>query len=187
MKIAAEVLSPPSSDAAGINRSSPVFVSGVLALEVLRRNPDAVMVVLPADHWVADVATFRRTLKVAADLAVAQDQLVTIGIRPDYPETGYGYIMKAQALGEKNHGVFRVKRFTEKPTLTMARRLMRQGSLWNSGIFVWKAATLLELLNRYQPAIGSIEILRTNASIVGFPGKTGLVCAARIEWRHVGI
>ena len=129
---------------------------GLAALEVLRRNPDAVMVVLPADHWVADVATFRRTLKVAAELAIAQDQLVTIGIRPDYPETGYGYIMKAQALGEKNHGVFRVKRFTEKPTLTMARRLMRQGSLWNSGIFVWKAATLLELLNRYQPAIGSI-------------------------------
>jgi mannose-1-phosphate guanylyltransferase len=103
---------------------------GLAALEVLRRNPDAVMVVLPADHWVADVAAFRRTLKVAADLAIVQDQLVTIGIRPDYPETGYGYIMKAQALGEKDPGAFRV--------------------------FVWKAATLLELLNRYQPEIGSI-------------------------------
>ena len=129
---------------------------GLAALEVLRRNPDAVMVVLPADHWVADVAAFRRALKVAADLAIAQDQLVTIGIRPDYPETGYGYIMKGQALGGKNRGAFRVKRFTEKPTLEVARRLMRQGSLWNSGIFVWKAATLLELLNRYQPEIGSI-------------------------------
>ena len=129
---------------------------GLAALEVLRRNPDAVMVVLPADHWVTDGAAFRRTLRVAADLATRQDQLVTIGIRPDYPETGYGYIMKAQALGQRDRGAFRVKRFTEKPTLAVARRLIRQGSLWNSGIFVWKAATVLELLKRYQPEIGSV-------------------------------
>ena len=56
------------------------------------------MIILPADHWVADVAAFRRTLKAAAELASRQDRLVTIGIRPDYPETGYGYIVKGKPL-----------------------------------------------------------------------------------------
>ena len=128
---------------------------GLAALEVLRRNREAIMIVLPADHWVRDVGAFQRALKTAVALARREDQLVTIGIRPDYPETGYGYIMKDKTFGAKNRStVFRVKRFTEKPKVTLARRLIRQGSLWNSGIFVWKAATLLELLNRYQPEIG---------------------------------
>ncbi len=126
---------------------------GLAALEVVRKNPDAVMIVLPADHWVADSARFRRALKAAVKLALRHDQLVTIGIRPDYPETGYGYIMKGKAIGAKTANAFVVKRFTEKPKLAVARRLLRQGSLWNSGIFVWKAATLLRMLSRYQPAI----------------------------------
>jgi mannose-1-phosphate guanylyltransferase len=127
---------------------------GLAALEVVKRNPDAVMIVLPADHWVADIKAFQRTLRAACDLAERHDQLITVGIRPDYPETGYGYIVKGKALGAKRGtGAFQVRRFTEKPAVATARRLMRQGSLWNSGIFVWKAATLLELLTRYQPAI----------------------------------
>jgi mannose-1-phosphate guanylyltransferase len=127
---------------------------GLAALELVKRNPDAIMVVLPADHWVADVREFQRTLRAAVGLAERHDQLITVGIRPDYPETGYGYIMKGKPLGAKTPpAIFRVKRFTEKPTVVVARRLLRQGSLWNSGIFVWKAATLLESLARYQPEI----------------------------------
>jgi len=129
---------------------------GLAALEILRRDPGGVMIVLPADHWVADVKAFQQTLKAAVQLAVRQDRLITIGIRPDYPETGYGYIMK----GKKSDGAakpasFQVKRFTEKPNAALAKKLVRKGSLWNSGIFVWKAATLIDLLNRYQPEIGA--------------------------------
>lgn len=127
---------------------------GLAALEVMRRDPEAAMIILPADHWVGDVAAFRRTLKTAVKLAFEYDQLITIGIRPDYPETGYGYIMKDKAVaGKAPSTAFLVKRFTEKPTLAAARRLIRQRSLWNSGIFVWKASTLLQLLARHQPAI----------------------------------
>ncbi|HEY5542385.1 MAG TPA: mannose-1-phosphate guanylyltransferase [Candidatus Binatia bacterium] len=127
---------------------------GLAALEVVKRNPNAVMIVLPADHWVADVKAFQRTLRAACELAERHDKLITVGIRPDYPETGYGYIVKSRVLGAKSgNGAFRVKRFTEKPAVAVARRLMRQGSLWNSGIFVWRAATLLDLLARYQPEI----------------------------------
>jgi mannose-1-phosphate guanylyltransferase len=128
---------------------------GLAALEVVRRDPDGVMIVLPADHWVADVKAFQRTLKAAVQLAVRQDRLITIGIRPDYPETGYGYIMKGKLAGGAQPASFQVKRFTEKPAAALAKKLVRQGSLWNSGIFVWKAATLIELLKRYQPEIGA--------------------------------
>jgi mannose-1-phosphate guanylyltransferase len=133
---------------------------GLAALEVINRDPEGAMIVLPADHWVADVAAFRRTLKVAVALASRYDRLVTIGIRPNYPETGYGYILRGKPLEGKASGVYQVKRFREKPSASIARRLIRQGSLWNSGIFVWKAATLLRLLRRYQPAIAArLEII----------------------------
>lgn len=128
---------------------------GLAALEVLHRDPKGIMVVLPADHWVADAKGFRRTLKSAIALAKKHDRLVTIGIRPDYPETGYGYIMKSTKLAAAGGTAFQVKRFTEKPNEAIAKKLIRQGSLWNSGIFVWKASLLLELLNRHQPAIGT--------------------------------
>ena len=139
---------------------------GLAALEVINRHPDAVMIVLPADHWVGDRAGFRRTLKAAAALAKQHEQLITIGIRPNCPETGYGYIVKGKAVAGNNSSTpFRVNRFTEKPTYAAAQRLIRQGSLWNSGIFVWKASVLLELLARYQPAIASgLESIKHAAS-----------------------
>jgi mannose-1-phosphate guanylyltransferase len=130
---------------------------GLSALEVVARDPAGVMVVVPADHWVADPRIFRRTLKHAVSLAATGDNLVTIGIRPDYPETGYGYILKDRNLPSgKIPGAALVKRFQEKPDAITARRLIRHGALWNSGIFVWRAAALLQSLHRYQPAIASL-------------------------------
>jgi mannose-1-phosphate guanylyltransferase len=131
------------------NNTAPCI--GLAALEVVARDPGAVMVVLPADHWVMDVKGFRGTVKSAVEISARHDSLVTIGMRPSHPETGYGYIIKKNPLGGK--AVYQVKRFTEKPTLSGAQQLIRQGALWNSGIFVWKASTLLELMGRYQPAI----------------------------------
>ena len=125
---------------------------GLAALEVAARNPGAVMVILPADHWITDINAFRNTIASAVEIARRGDNLVTIGIRPSYPETGYGYILKGRSLGAKNPAYY-VKQFQEKPSVTTAQRLIRQGSLWNSGIFVWKATTLLELMRRYQPII----------------------------------
>ena len=127
---------------------------GLAALEVAARDPAAVMVILPADHWVADNRAFCRALKAAVALALQHDQLITIGIRPAYPETGYGYIVRGQPIGKKGGAIaYHVKRFKEKPSIAVAQQLIGQGALWNSGIFVWKAATLLALLERYQPAI----------------------------------
>jgi len=142
------------------------------AIEIVRRSGDGVMIVLPADHWISDAAAFRQTLKSAVGLAQRHDQLITIGIRPDYPETGYGYIVRGAPMdGSGKVRSYRVRKFTEKPPLAAARRLVRRGSLWNSGIFVWKASTLLELVSRYQPAISrgirAIHQLAQRRSLAG--------------------
>jgi mannose-1-phosphate guanylyltransferase len=127
---------------------------GLAALELIKRDPEAVMIILPADHWVSDSAGFRRTLRSGIELASHHDHLITIGIRPSYPETGYGYILKGKSLrGSPGAGAYRVQRFKEKPSLALAWQLIRRGSLWNSGIFIWKASTILGLLRRYQPEI----------------------------------
>jgi mannose-1-phosphate guanylyltransferase len=127
---------------------------GLAALEVAHRDPAAVMIAVPADHWVPDVGAFRRTLRAAVRLAREHDQLVTVGIRPAYPETGYGYIFKGKRIaGSRGTRAYQVKRFKEKPSLVAAQKFIRHGSLWNSGIFICKAATLLELLKRYHPVI----------------------------------
>jgi mannose-1-phosphate guanylyltransferase len=112
------------------------------------------------------VTAFQRTLGAAVEAAIRRNNLVTIGIRPDYPETGYGYIVKDKFLDSKSGiSAYQVKNFTEKPTAAVARGLIRKGSLWNSGIFVWKASTLLELLRRYQPEISKgLEAIRQAAN-----------------------
>src|SRR5918993_4562866 len=138
---------------------------GLAALEVIARDPEAVMIILPADHWVSDVPAFRRTLKAAAELAARHDRLVTIGIQPAYPETGYGYIVRGKLLTDDGiSSAYHVKRFKEKPDARIARQLLRHGSLWNAGIFAWKASPLLTLIERYQPAIhNSLENIATAA------------------------
>ena len=144
---------------------------GLAALEVATRDPGAIMVVLPADHWVTHIEGFLDAVRTAAAMAAHHDRLITIGIRPNYPETGYGYIMKGKPLGGKI-AAYEVKRFREKPSVSIARQLIRQGSLWNSGIFVWKASLLLELIQRYQPGIakGLAEIQRAaNRRSLGAP------------------
>ena len=123
---------------------------GLAAIEVLARDPEAVVAILPADHWISDTRRFWRTLAVAVDLAERTHALITIGIRPEYAETGYGYILKGHRA---RRGGFHVTGFVEKPPLPKARRLMRRGALWNSGILVARVATVLEALRRYAPDI----------------------------------
>ena len=138
---------------------------GLAALELTAMDPEAIMAVLPADHWVSDLRSFSRTLKAAMQLAQARDVLITLGIRPARPETGYGYILKGKKAGRSGALPFyRVDGFEEKPSLKRARQLMRRGALWNSGIFIWRAATILESLRRFNPLIANgLERIREPA------------------------
>ncbi len=121
------------------------------ALEIERRAPGATFVSVPADHAIADPREFRATLLEAFAWAAAEPVAVTIGVRPTAPETGYGYIH----LGSRVAGrTSRVRSFVEKPNTARARRFVSSRHyLWNSGMFAWRTATILELLDRLLPAV----------------------------------
>ncbi|ALN93100.1 mannose-1-phosphate guanylyltransferase/mannose-6-phosphate isomerase [Lysobacter gummosus] len=120
------------------------------ALHLVAGEPDATMLVLPADHLIEDVDAFRDAVARAAVLA-DQDWLVTFGIHPDYPETGYGYIDRGDALGE---GGYKVSGFVEKPDLATAEGYLAAGTYaWNSGMFLFKAQRYLDELARLAPKI----------------------------------
>lgn len=129
---------------------------GLGAALIVKRDPDAAMIVMPADHVIEPVQEFRRA--VQAGLSLVQDNpasLVTIGIPPTFPATGYGYIQRGEALSPRQGtNVFRVAAFREKPTFDVAQQMVVDGSyFWNSGIFLWKAKTILSALEVNQPAI----------------------------------
>ncbi len=111
---------------------------------------DAVMVALPSDHLIQYTAMFQQTLRDACAVAEEGENLVTIGITPDAPETGYGYI-KFRAAGTRGRA-FAVERFVEKPDLATAKTyLASEEYLWNSGMFVWKLSSILGALRRHMP------------------------------------
>lgn len=126
------------------------------ALELVRRDPEAVMLVLPADHVIKGDRRFQAAVRLGAELAT-RDYLVTFGIHPIRPETGYGYIQpnRRVRLAERNGLTGHpVARFVEKPDAATAARYLRAGNYyWNSGIFLWRAATILEEMARCQPAL----------------------------------
>ncbi|MGY3266001.1 mannose-1-phosphate guanylyltransferase/mannose-6-phosphate isomerase [Lysobacter sp. HA35] len=122
----------------------------IAALHLLARDPDALMLVLPADHLIEDEAAFRDAVERAMGLA-SDGWLVTFGIRPDYAETGYGYILGGTSLGDAG---FAVERFVEKPDRATAEGYVAHGGYsWNSGMFLFRASWYLDELARHAPAI----------------------------------
>jgi mannose-1-phosphate guanylyltransferase len=119
---------------------------------IVAQDPDGVMCCVHADWAVADPDTFRETLSRAAELAVAHDALVTVGVVPSRPDPGFGYILTGDPV---SGGAHTVARFHEKPTREHANDLIASGALWNSGIFVWRAARFLEEVARRTPEIAS--------------------------------
>jgi len=129
---------------------------GLVALELIRRNPDAIMLVVPADHVVKGQRAFDGAVALAADLA-AQGYLVTFGIKPIRPETGYGYVRPNRKIRLGKKGQLRghpVKQFVEKPNAKRAMQYLKSGDyFWNSGMFIWRAATILDEIRQHQPGL----------------------------------
>ncbi len=138
---------------------------GLAAIQLLAADPEAVMLVMPADHVIRPVTEFQQTVERAAEI-VAQDStaLVLFGVAPTYPATGFGYIQRGEALADS--AGFRVASFREKPdAATAARYIASQEFFWNCGLFVWRAATILEQLERHTPQIA--DRLKRLATTVG--------------------
>ena len=120
------------------------------------RNPRAVVAALPADHLIRDEALFLKKLSAAAALARDNDSLVTFGIPPTYPATGYGYILftSSQPINVDNETFYPVQTFKEKPGISQAQAFLDSGNyFWNSGMFLWRAEVLAQKLNQYAPSM----------------------------------
>lgn len=123
---------------------------GLGAIHIAQKHEDAIMMVLPSDHLIKYNTMFVNTLEDACSVAERDQNLVTLGITPDYPETGYGYI-KFNPHNVLEHA-FSVERFVEKPELEVAKEyLATEEYLWNSGMFVWKISSILKSLECYMP------------------------------------
>jgi len=127
-----------------------------ISFKISEINPGATLIIAPADHLILDNAGFEQTCQTAIDFVEQNDALVTLGINPTYPNTGYGYI---QYETEKSaaDGVFKVKTFTEKPNLELAKTFFSSGDfLWNAGIFIWKIYNIIKSFELHQPELHEI-------------------------------
>jgi mannose-1-phosphate guanylyltransferase/mannose-6-phosphate isomerase len=167
-----------------------------------RRDPNAVMAVLPSDHLIANPSAYLKILNQAALLA-NDNYLVTLGIVPTRPETGYGYI-KGRKVSRNRKTVYEVEKFVEKPSLPKAQEYLKTKKYyWNSGMFIWKAGVILDEFKMYLPAVykvfaGAPSQKSVEKSWAGLPGvsidygvmekakRVAVVPAAGIGWSDVG-
>ena len=135
---------------------------GLAAMYIRRFDPEAVMVVLPADHLIQDEREFRTVLHAGIEAAYETKSLITVGIHPTRPETGYGYIQvvdKSDSISRHvERQVYQVKTFAEKPTVEIAKQFLESGDyLWNSGMFIWRVDTIIGEIERLLPEM-NIEL-----------------------------
>lgn len=118
------------------------------ALKINQRNPQACMLVMPSDHFISDLDAFRDNVHTALEKAASENCLLTFGIPPNSPHTGYGYL----AVSDKNAAVSSIHQFTEKPSLEKAKSFLAAGNyFWNAGIFVWSCQSICTAFSTHQP------------------------------------
>ncbi|SKB77665.1 mannose-1-phosphate guanylyltransferase [Salegentibacter holothuriorum] len=130
-----------------MRNTAPSILLG--ALKIKKKNKDALILVAPSDHWIQGDVAFQDNIEEAFKIVASEDKLITLGIEPTFPNTGYGYIKyeKDDAEGDKH-----VLRFTEKPSFKQAESFLEEGNyVWNAGIFIWSAAFILESFKKYHP------------------------------------
>jgi len=147
--------------------TGPVLVWA--AWVISQQDPAAVLVSLHADHTIRPLEAFHGLIQDGAKAAQTTDALFTVAVPPSRPETGYGYIRPGEALPvEGSIEAFRVNSFVEKPDLDTAREYMELGYLWNSGIFLWRAALFLEEVKAVAPELGGLIHLLEGGDVEGF-------------------
>jgi mannose-1-phosphate guanylyltransferase len=121
-----------------------------ISYKLLQKDPEAALIVAPSDHMILDNEAFRNITNKALDFVTQIKSLVTLGIKPTHPNTGYGYIQHETI--EAGDGIYKVKTFTEKPNLELAKTFLSSGDfLWNAGIFVWQVKNVMKAFEKYQP------------------------------------
>ncbi|HYG03338.1 MAG TPA: mannose-1-phosphate guanylyltransferase [Chryseosolibacter sp.] len=150
--------------------------------KIHQKNKDAVIVVTPSDHLILKENEFLEIVEKAVDQAKAQDKLITIGIKPTRPETGYGYI---QFHTEKSF-VKKVKTFTEKPELTLAKKFLESGDfVWNAGIFIWGAQAIVNAIQEHMPEMA--EVFEDIRNKLGTNEEKASIRAAYPQCKNISI
>jgi mannose-1-phosphate guanylyltransferase len=124
------------------------------SLKIQKMNPNAVMVVAPSDHWIEDEAEFCNNLQQCFDFCESENALMTLGIKPTFPNTGFGYIEYDKS---DNNPIKKVNQFREKPDYETAKSFLEAGNfLWNGGIFIWSVKSILESFEKFQPQMNAL-------------------------------
>lgn len=186
-------------------------VVGLAAAVLAKRDPQAVMLVLPSDHFIRNRDLFHLVMRVAVQVA-RKGFLVTLGIKPTFPSTGYGYIQQGNSLEEKfDYPVYRVLRFTEKPDEAKARQMLAGGDhSWNSGMFIWRADRILAEISRLLPDLAvalekigaawgaprqeavlrsawlNLQTVTIDYGVMEHAGNVAVLPAGGLEWSDVG-
>ncbi len=154
------------------SRKNTAPCAAYFAHKLLALNPDANIIMSPADHLILDEPAFIRTAQDALKFVSQHNALLTLGIKPTRPDTGYGYIQFDEA--DDIEQVYRVKTFTEKPSLELAQTFLKSGDfLWNSGIFVWNVNTVMHALEKHLPEMH--EVFTQAAHAYNKPEETTLI------------
>ena len=152
------------------------------ANKIFIKNSEAIMVVSPSDHLILNEKEFLDAIQKAVDQSRSQDKLITLGIKPSRPETGYGYI---QFLEGKSN-LKKVKTFTEKPAMALAKTFIESGDfVWNSGVFVWGVQAILQAFQRYLPELA--EAFEEVRPMLNTPGERKLISQVYAQSKNVSI
>jgi mannose-1-phosphate guanylyltransferase len=144
----ANIISEPS-------RKNTAPCAAYFAHKMMALNPDANIIMAPADHLIMDEHAFEQTTADALEFVSKHDALLTMGIKPTRPDTGYGYIQ--YDVEDEVDKIYRVKTFTEKPSLELAQTFLKSGDfLWNGGIFIWSARTIMDALEKHMPELHEV-------------------------------
>jgi mannose-1-phosphate guanylyltransferase len=153
------------------------------AMKIKKQNPDAVMIVAPSDHFINNEDAFTADINMAFEAVMKDDILITLGIKPTFPNTGYGYIKYED---EKESPLKRVKVFTEKPTLINAKKYIEEGNyVWNAGIFIWKASFIIDSFHTHLPEM--FELFNKGEKDLNTPKEKKFVDATYPEAQNISI
>ena len=152
--------------------------------KIFKENKNAFITVSPADHIISETSVFEKVINTGFEFASSDNSIVTIGIKPDKPETGFGYI-QSEKMSYKGD-IFKVKSFREKPDLPTAEFFLRSGDFfWNSGIFIWSAKTILKAFDDYLPDISAP--FRENIKVLGSDTEESFIKSTYSTFRNISI
>ncbi|WP_297792736.1 mannose-1-phosphate guanylyltransferase [uncultured Eudoraea sp.] len=145
------------------------------ALKIKKMNPDGLMIVAPSDHWIEDEKAFELNVKICFDKCEKEEVICTLGIKPTFPNTGFGYVEFEKADAQKTTSdLFTVKQFREKPDYETAKSFLKQGNfLWNAGIFIWSIKVILDAFKEFQPV--QYELFNTGFDMFNTEGEKDFI------------